>query len=151
MPSSAAILRMNKIRVVVPAVFAIASAFAAHAAAAPPEILLKKLADLAGAGAEDCGVLPLYAKRASAIACARTATASGKPYRLVVELSGRDAYTWQGAARDERGNQWAVFYDADAASGAEASPGLGQLRCRDIKFDPGKEEVIDCTPSTGEP
>ncbi|HEY2395366.1 MAG TPA: hypothetical protein VGH81_05195 [Rudaea sp.] len=85
------------------------------------------------------------------MACARAAAASGKAYRVAVQLSGSDSYTWQGAARDEKGRQWVVFYDAGASADPAASPSLGQLLCRDISFAPDKDEVIDCTPSTGEP
>jgi len=122
-----------------------------HAAGSVPELLQKKLESLAGASARDCGAIPLSADRAAALACARAAAASGKAYRVALELRGNDSYTWQGAARDERGRQWVVFYDADASAGPAASPGLGQLLCRDISFAPDHDEVIDCTPSTGDP
>jgi hypothetical protein len=122
-----------------------------HAAAAAPDLLVKTLAALAGSGARDCGTLPLFVDRGAAVACAREAAKAGASYVLVVELSGNDTYTWQGAARDAQGRQWVVFYDADSASGATASPGLGQMLCREVKFDAAKDEVIDCTPSTDAP
>lgn len=136
-------------------VIALLAAFAvacgARAAEPAPELLQRKLATLAGANARDCGIVLTSGDRAAAVACARDAAASGKAYRLVVQLRGNDSYTWQGAARDEHGRQWVVFYDADTSAGAAASPGLGQLLCRDIAFAPDKDEVIDCTPSTGGP
>ena len=123
----------------------------ARAADAAPNLLLKKLAALAGANARDCGVVPLSGDRAAAIACAKNSAAAGKAYRVALQMKGSDTYTWQGAARDERGRMWVVFYDADTSAGPEVAPGLGQLLCRDITFTPDKDEVIDCTPSTGEP
>ncbi len=133
-----------------PLAFLLAAA-SAHAADSAPDLLKRKLESLAGANARDCGAIPLSAGRVDAVACARAAAASGKAYRVAIQLRGSDSYTWQGAARDERGRQWVVFYDADASAGAAASPGLGQLLCRDISFAPDKDEVIDCSPSTGEP
>jgi len=142
--------RVQKHRnVFLPAILACASF--ACAAGKEPDLLVKKIASLAGANATDCGVASGSGDRAAAIVCARDAAAAGKPYRLVIELKGSDSYTWQGAARDERGRQWVVFYDADASAGAAASPGLGQLLCRSIRYAPDKDEAIDCQPSTGEP
>ena len=123
----------------------------AQAATDAPELLLKTLAKRAGPDATDCGTIPLSADRAAAIACARKATADGRAYRLALQMKGEggDTYTWQGAARDDRGHLWVVFYDADTSAGE--SPGLGQLLCSDIVYTPDKEEVIDCVPSTGTP
>jgi hypothetical protein len=122
-----------------------------HAADTAPKLLLAKLATLAGANALDCGTIPISGDRAAAIGCARKAAASGNAYRLALQMKGVDTYTWQGAARDERGHMWVVFYDADTSSGPGFNPGLGQLLCRDITFAPDKDEVIDCAPSTGQP
>ena len=61
-----------------------------------------------------------------------------------MQMKGDDTYTWQGAARDERGNMWVVFFDADTSAGPDVNPGLGKLLCRDITFAPDKDEVIDC-------
>ena len=122
-----------------------------HGADSAPELLIRNLASLAGATARDCGAVPLSGDRAAAIACARSAAAAGRAYRLALQMQGSDSYTWQGAARDARGRLWVVFYDADTSAGPGASPGLGQLLCRDITFAPEKDEPIDCTPSTGQP
>lgn len=130
---------------------AITGASIAHAAGPAPELLLKTLAARAGANATDCGVVPLSGDRAAAVDCARKATASGRAYRLALQMKGSDTYTWQGAARDDSGRMWVVFYDEDPSTGPGASPGLGQMHCKDIRYTPDKEEVIDCEPSTGEP
>jgi hypothetical protein len=127
----------------------VVAATAAHASGPPPALLVNQLRSLAGESGTDCGVVPLDAPRDAAIRCARDASASGKPYRVVFELKGVETYTWQGAARDGQGRQWVVFYDADTESGANASPGLGQLFCKDVSFSPKKDEVIGCVPSTG--
>jgi hypothetical protein len=123
--------------------------FGAHATEAAPALLLKELASLAGANSRDCGAIALSGNRDAAIGCARSAAASGNAYRIALQMKGSDSYTWQGVARDERGRQWAVFYDADTSAGTEASPGLGRMLCRDITFAPDKDEIIDCTPVTG--
>ena len=113
---------------------------------AAPDLLTKKVAALAGADARDCGTVALYASRASAIACARdTKTA----YRVVFELSGADSYTWQAGVRDAEGRLWVVFYDADRSAGADASPGLAQLLCRDLFISADKDDAIDCVPAAG--
>lgn len=140
---------MNAARTMSALLFAASAGQAAEATA--PELLTRNLASLAGAAAIDCGAIPLSGDRAAAIACARRAVAAGNGYRLAMQMHGTDSYTWQGAARDARGRMWVVFYDADTSAGPGASPGLGQLLCRDITFDPEKDEPIDCTPVTGEP
>ncbi len=122
---------------------------AAHAVDVAPALLLKALATRAGPGATDCGAVPLSGDRAAAVACARKAAASGLAYRLALQMKDSDTYTWQGAARDDRGNLWVVFYDADTSGGE--SPGIGQLRCSEIVYAPEKDEIIDCVPSTGGP
>ena len=105
----------------------------------------------AGPNARDCGVVPLSGDRAAAVACANKAAQSGQAYRLALQMKGADTYTWQGAARDDSGRMWVVFYDDDTSAGPGVSPGLGQLLCRDIRYTPDKDEVIDCEPSTGGP
>jgi len=95
--------------------------------------------------------VPLSGDRAAGIACAKSATAAGQAYRIALQMKGTDTYTWQGAARDDRGHLWVVFYDADTSAGPGVAPGLGQLLCREITFALDKEEVIDCAPSTGGP
>ena len=124
-------------------------AAAAAGAASAPALLTSKLDTLAGAGARDCGSVPLSANRAAAIQCARAAAAANRAYRVAFELSGVDTYTWQGAARNAEGRQWVVYYDADTSAGPQASPGLGQLLCRELGFSADKPEAVDCTPATG--
>ncbi len=133
------------------ALVATVAACIAQAADDAPGLLLKTLAKRAGPDARDCGTVPRSSDRGAAVACARSAAAAGHAYRLALQLKGEggDTYTWQGAARDDRGNMWVVFYDADTSGGE--SPGLGQLLCSDIVYTPDKEEVIDCVPSTGTP
>lgn len=128
---------------------ALAAGFA-HAGDAP-DLLLRMLAKRAGPDATDCGTIPLSGDRHVAVACARSAAAAGKSYRLALQMKGEggETYTWQGAARDEGGHLWVVFFDADTSGGE--SPGLGQLLCSDIVYAPDKDEVIDCVPSTGAP
>jgi hypothetical protein len=137
--------------VVIASLALVLTASVTRAASTAPELLLRKLRALAGESSEDCGVVPLSAARDAPIRCATDAAAAGKAYRIVFELKNVDTYTWQGAARDDQGRQWVVFYDADTTSGAQASPGLGQLFCRAITYAADKDEVIDCTPSTGGP
>lgn len=119
-------------------------------AAAPPA-LAARLAALSGASARDCGVFPLRSDLAAAIACAQDATSSRRPYRLAVQLQGIDSAIWQGAARDERGRLWVVFYDADSSGGATPSPTLSVVPCRDIVFALRGGEMLDCQPYSGTP
>jgi len=116
-----------------------------------PPALAGRLVSLSGASARDCGVFPLRSDLAAAIACAQDATSSRQPYRLAVQLQGIDSAIWQGAARDERGRLWVVFFDADSSGGATPSPTLSVVPCRDIVFALHGGEVLDCQPYSGTP
>jgi hypothetical protein len=116
---------------------------------AAPAALAGRLASLSGASARDCGVFPLRGDLAAAIACATDATSSGRPYRLAVQLQGTDSVIWQGAARDERGRLWVVFYDADSTGGG--TPTLSVVPCRGIVFALHGGEVLDCQPYSEAP
>ena len=116
-----------------------------------PAALAARLGSLSGAGARDCGVFPLRSNLAAAIACAQDATSAGQSYRLAVQLQGSDSGIWQGAARDERGRLWVVFYDADSSGSATPSPTISVVPCRDILFALHGGEVLDCQPYSGTP
>jgi len=116
-----------------------------------PAALSARLASLSGIDGRDCGAFPLRSDLAAAVVCAKDATASGKPYRLAVQLQGIDSAIWQGAARDAQGRLWVVFYDADSSGGGAASPTISVVPCRDIVFALHGGEVLDCQPYSGEP
>lgn len=123
-----------------------------HAADSAPAAFLKKLATLAGPNGRDCGAIALAADHAAAIACAADADSAGHAYRVAVELGGTDSPFWQGAARDEHGKLWVVFYDdSDSSGGPASSITLSVLACRKILFAANKDDVIDCIPFSGEP
>src|SRR5690349_21702618 len=68
--------------------------FAAQSVPAP---LLTKLQSLAASDAIDCGSVARGADRAAAIACARGAIDTGKPFKVAMQLEEPGA--WQAAAR----------------------------------------------------
>jgi hypothetical protein len=122
------------------------------AADSAPAAILKRLATLAGPKGRDCGAVALASDHAAAIACAVDAESAGQAYRVAVELHGTDAPSWQGAARDERGKRWVVFYeDSNPSGGPAASITLSVVACREIVFDANSDDIIDCKPFIGEP
>ena len=113
-----------------------------------PRALQAKLLTLAGSG-QDCGTVDRGDDRAAAIACARAAMASAKPFRIVLQLQG--VGSWQAAARDDRGRLWALFYDADISAEPGSGPTLSELMCREITFSQQDgEDALDCSPILGE-
>jgi hypothetical protein len=134
----------------------IASLFAAvlaaaivHAAGAAPKALLEKLRSLAGTGGEDCGTALLGDDPGVAIECAEAAGAGGKAYRLAIEFEGPDGAAWQGAARDERGRLWAVYFDSDPSAAAGTGDTLSVVPCSRIRFAAKGDDVIQCQPILG--
>jgi len=124
----------------------LAAASNGHAADSLPLALSNKLKSLAGPDGQDCGSVPLGSKRDAAIACARNATSTAKPYRVAVQFEGVDARVWQGAARDEQGKLWVLYYDTDPSEGPGASPTLSAVPCREIQFEVQGGDLIDCKP-----
>jgi hypothetical protein len=122
-----------------------------HAAESAPEALLKKLGSLAGSNSQDCGTVAQPDARDAAVGCARRAAASGNAYRFAVQLQSTESFIWQGAARDERGRLWVVFYDANRSDGPAAGPTLSVLQCREIVFALRSNDDLECKPFTGEP
>jgi hypothetical protein len=122
-----------------------------QAAGAAPAALLGKLKSLAGSNGQDCGSVSLHESPETAISCATSANASGKPYRLAVEFQGTDSIAWQGAVRDERGKLWALYYDSDPSGGSGAGTTLSVVLCREILFAAQGNDVIECKPVIGEP
>ena len=121
------------------------------AADSAPQALVNKLRSLAGSSARDCGSVALPGDRDAAIACAKDAATSGNAYRIAVQLQETDSFIWQGAARDEHGKLWVVFYDADPSDGPAAGPTLSVLSCREILFAVKGSDAIECKPFFGEP
>ena len=125
------------------------SAAVAHAADAAPKALRDKLESLAGAASEDCGTVLFGDDSANATECAEEAGASGKPYRLAIEFEGPDGPAWQGAARDERGRLWAVYFDTDPSAEAGTGDTLSVVPCSRIRFADKGDDVIQCQPILG--
>ena len=120
-----------------------------HAADAAPKALLDKLKSLAGAGAVDCGTVLFGDDSGNATECAEDAGASGKPYRLAIEFEGPDGPAWQGAARDERGRLWAVYFDTDPSAKPGTGDTLSVVPCSSIRFADKGDDVILCQPMLG--
>jgi len=122
-----------------------------HAAVSAPEALLRKLMSLAGSNSQDCGTIAQPDGRDAAVGCATRAAASGSAYRFAVQLQSSESFIWQGAARDEHGRLWVVFYDSNRSDGPAAGPTLSVLQCREIVFALRNSDDLECKPFTGEP
>jgi hypothetical protein len=66
-------------------------------------------------------------------------------------LQSTESFIWQGAARDERGKLWVVFYDSNRSDGPAAGPTLSVLQCREIVFALRSNDDLECKPFTGDP
>lgn len=119
-----------------------------HAADSVPAAVSNKLKSMAGANSEDCGSVPLGSDHNAAIACAKNAASAGKAYRVAIQFQGTGSLVWQGAARNEQGKLWMLFYDMDISDGSGASPTLSTLPCREIRFDVPGGDLIDCQPTS---
>lgn len=126
----------------------LAIAFVAAGADAPRP-LADKLKSLAGSGAEDCGTVLLHDAPDAAFACAESAAASGKAYRLALEFEGPDGAGWQGATRDAQGKLWTLYFDTDPSAPAGAGATLSVVPCSEIRFDSKGDDVIRCKPILG--
>lgn len=130
---------------------AVIAASNCHAADTAPVVLINRLTSLAGSNAQDCGSVVLRSDPGATIGCARSAMSAGKAYRLAVQFQGEDSLVWQGAARDEHGKLWVVFYDSDPAGGSGANPTLSAVPCRDIRFEVHDGDLINCQPILATP
>jgi hypothetical protein len=123
----------------------------AHAAESAPEALLKKIGSLAGSNSQDCGSVAQPGDRGAAFGCAARVAESGRAYRFAVQLQSSESLIWQGAARDESGRLWVVFYDSNRSDGPAAGPTLSVLRCREIVLALRSNDDLECKPFTGDP
>ena len=114
-----------------------------------PKALADKLVSLAGTDARDCGTVLLGDDSANATECAEVAQEERHAYRLAIQFEGPDGDAWQGAARDARGNLWAVYFDSDPS----APPGTGDtvsvVPCSEIRYAEKGDDVVRCKPILG--
>ena len=111
----------------------------------PHERVARELVALSGPDARDCGTYSLAQPRASGIACAQEAIATGTPYRVAFELQGVDSDIWEGAARDRAGTHASLFLDSDVTGGAPTpDPRLYAATCEDVVFFAQGEHAVEC-------
>ncbi len=91
-----------------------------------PDILPKRLIELAGDGAVDCGHVLLHGSSEKANSCARKAVRNKTPFYISYELQGIDSWVAAGLARDSRGNLYELQFDSMgmSLSGQEKRNGM---------------------------
>ena len=110
-----------------------------------PQALLDLLQKLSGDGAVACGVVGLNESARDAFACAREQLASGRPFRLAVQVQGIDSLLWHGAALEPDGTRWTLFYDSDVhGGGGIGKESLKFVPCHEIRFSETDERRIWC-------
>ena len=82
----------------------------------------RRLAEAAGPGAQDCGLVPLAAGRAAAINCARTALAEGRPFFVAFQVMGIDSTIYEGLASPAPGHATRILWDSDVSGGYNLVP-----------------------------
>lgn len=87
------------------------------------EVMDRRLENLAGTGAVDCGRVPVNEKRETATSCALNAFREGKPFRLRYDATGIDAQLSDGLAFDSHGNGYGVIFDSLGLSGESLPKG----------------------------
>ena len=125
--------------------------YAFGADAASPEMVEQKLIALAGAGSHNCGTIPLGSDYKAAFACAKNGISSGTAFRVARQVQGVDSFIWEGAARDEKGNIWAVLYDSDPSGGSRAAPVLNVTQCHNLAFSVQGRDALECSALVDEP
>lgn len=85
-------------------------------------ILRSELAQLAGSGATDCGMVKLGADRAAAAACAQAALREGRPFRVAFRIKDAEARAAVGLARKAGGPVMKVFYRSEGWGGSQGLP-----------------------------
>jgi hypothetical protein len=75
----------------------------------------RRLAETAGAGARDCGSVPLPRDRAAAVSCARAALAVGQPFFVAFQVMGIDSTTYEGLAYRAPGQATRILWDSDSS------------------------------------
>lgn len=110
-----------------------------------PQPLTDLLLKLSGDGAVACGVVGLNESAHAAFACAREQLASGRPFRLAVQVRGIDSLIWRGAALEPDGTSWALAYDSDIhGGGGIGKEALNFVPCHEIRFSETDERRIWC-------
>ena len=104
-----------------------------------------ELTTLAGNDAINCGVVALGESRQDAIVCSEHAASAKKAYWVVFQLQGVDSELWEGAARDETGKLWSIFYDSDVTgTGNSSASSLWVASCQAISFSPDALHTVNC-------
>jgi hypothetical protein len=104
--------------------------------------------DLAGAGARDCGLIPLRETDHRLLACAKDAIARKDPFSIIVKRQGIDSEVFSGIARSKNGELWGVDWDSDIGGQARAGSSLNRTRCVRIDFEARlyANDSIQCAP-----
>jgi hypothetical protein len=101
--------------------------------------------DLAGALAVDCGWAHEAAGRGVAVACARDAEATARPFRVGFDLNGIDSTIRTAFVRAPDGTLSRLWYDSDVSGGgATCAAMVSRQRCMSLRTDPSDPSLLDC-------
>jgi hypothetical protein len=107
----------------------------------------RRLAETAGPGARDCGVVPLSRDRAAAISCARSELTEGRPFYVAFQVMGIDSTIYEGLAYRGPGQATRILWDSDITGGYNLVP-IRRIReetCSALAIaNDGKTVAISC-------
>jgi hypothetical protein len=120
-------------------------ALAGAASRSAPQPLTDLLMKLSGDGAVACGVVVRNESARAALACAREQLASGRPFRLAVQVQGIDSLLWLGVALEADGTSWVLSYDSDThGRGGIGKESLDSVPCHEIRLSETDGRRIWC-------
>jgi hypothetical protein len=79
---------------------------------------LNELANAAGVGGQDCGVVAYGQPRAQAIECAAAALKVHRPVWVAFQVLGIDSQIYMGLAVNSAGQAWRITWGSDSSGGA---------------------------------
>jgi hypothetical protein len=123
-------------KVLLTSLFAVLAARTCLAANSNPPRMASKLIELAGASSQDCGSIPIVESPDAAIACTNQAMQAHAAFRLAIQYRGIDSDIWEGAAGDDHGHLWVLWFDSAPGGGPGGNPFLKVSVCHQVLFLP---------------
>ena len=108
------------------------------------EPFMRKLAEVAGSAARECGFVSLNTDASGALTCARGMLDGKDPFLIGVQFQGIDSYVWEGVAADASGQLSYVTFDSDTMGSVCKNPRVTVVRCASIILPNEKGQQFQC-------
>ena len=93
------------------------------------DLLRDEMLRLTGAGARECGLVPLGQDPTNAWRCAQAADSEGIPYWIAIQRQGIDSAVWAASLFTPEGTRYVIGFDSNVQGGPGLMPRFTRAPC----------------------